>query len=87
MKALGVIRNIDKLGRIVIPKEVRDTKGWDTNTPIEMFATEDGVFFREYGRQQEAAEIIDQLNAANEEATSSIVKSAIEKAKEFIARG
>lgn len=87
MKALGVIRNIDKLGRIVIPKEVRDTKGWDTNTPIEMFATEDGVFFREYGRQQEVAEIIDQLNAANEEATSSIVKSAIEKAKEFIARG
>lgn len=42
VKPLGIVRKIDELGRIVIPKEVRRQNGWKTGTPVEMLGTEDG---------------------------------------------
>lgn len=41
MKATGIIRRVDDLGRIVIPKEIRRTLGVSEGTPMELF-TEDG---------------------------------------------
>ncbi|MFC0188451.1 AbrB/MazE/SpoVT family DNA-binding domain-containing protein [Fictibacillus aquaticus] len=52
-KALGIVRKIDELGRVVIPKEVRRTQGWDTGTPMEMFMSADGLVMREYGNPHE----------------------------------
>jgi len=37
MKATGMTRNIDKLGRIVIPIELRKELGFDESTKIELF--------------------------------------------------
>ena len=37
MKATGIVRRIDDLGRIVIPKEIRGTMGIKEGDPIEMF--------------------------------------------------
>lgn len=51
-KALGIVRNVDELGRIVIPKEFRKTHGWLTGTPIEMFATEQGLLLQEYAQKE-----------------------------------
>jgi len=42
MMPLGIVRKIDELGRIVIPKEVRRQQGWKSGQPLEMFATKDG---------------------------------------------
>ncbi|RSL32641.1 AbrB/MazE/SpoVT family DNA-binding domain-containing protein [Salibacterium salarium] len=41
MKALGIVRKIDDLGRITIPKEVRNQKGWDAGQPVEMFMNDE----------------------------------------------
>ena len=43
MRATGVVRRIDDLGRVVIPKEIRRTMGVREGDPIEMFIdTESG---------------------------------------------
>ena len=41
---VGVIKEIDKLGRIVIPKEMRDRLGFDTK--VEVVLTKDGILLR-----------------------------------------
>ncbi|MFW6024813.1 MAG: AbrB/MazE/SpoVT family DNA-binding domain-containing protein [Candidatus Woesearchaeota archaeon] len=41
MKATGVVRKIDKFGRIVIPKELRDTMKIDEDEGFEIYVQED----------------------------------------------
>lgn len=80
MKALGIVRRIDDLGRIVIPKEVRKVNGWESGTPLEMFATTEGVNMQLYKSDFEKKEMIDQLydvlqHTENEEAYKIIDKA------------
>lgn len=42
MKATGIVRNLDPLGRIVLPKELRRTLNLEDGTPLEIFMSEDG---------------------------------------------
>ncbi len=42
--AIGIIKEIDKLGRIVIPKEFRDRFGLKEN--VEIIPTEFGIMLR-----------------------------------------
>ena len=49
-KATGVVRRVDTLGRICIPKELRDLFGWEKNAPIELFVTGRSVILRKYER-------------------------------------
>lgn len=49
MVRLGMSRKIDELGRIVIPKEVRDLLGFDSRTLVEIYLTDDGnIGMRKY---------------------------------------
>ena len=49
MKATGIVRRIDDLGRIVIPKEIRRTMRIREGDPLEIFTTRDGeVIFKKY---------------------------------------
>ena len=49
MKATGIVRRIDDLGRIVIPKEIRQTMRIRAGEPLEIFIEgEDTVCFRKY---------------------------------------
>ena len=49
MKATGIIRRIDDLGRVVIPKEVRRSMGIKENDPFEVYiSSEGGVVFLPY---------------------------------------
>lgn len=61
MKALGIIRRVDDLGRIVVPKEVRRTQGWDSGQPMEMFMTDEGLLIRPYALDKEQRELVSQL--------------------------
>lgn len=36
MTATGIARKLDELGRVVIPKEMRDELKWDENTRVNM---------------------------------------------------
>lgn len=48
MKATGIIRRIDDLGRVVIPKEIRRSLRIREGDPLELYTTKDGVCFRKY---------------------------------------
>lgn len=49
MKATGIIRRMDDLGRVVIPKEVRRSMGIKENDPFEVYiSAEGGVVFAPY---------------------------------------
>ena len=49
MKATGIVRRVDDLGRVVIPKEIRRTASIREGDPLEIFLDEDGaVVFRKY---------------------------------------
>ena len=37
MTDTGIIRKLDALGRIVFPKELRDTFGWETGTKMQIY--------------------------------------------------
>ena len=44
MKHIGIIKEFDKLGRIVVPKEMRDLFGFEKS--VEVIVTEEGVLIR-----------------------------------------
>lgn len=48
MKATGIIRRVDELGRVVIPKEVRRTLKIQEGDPLEIFLDRDYVCFKKY---------------------------------------
>ena len=49
MKATGIVRRIDELGRVVIPKEIRRTQRIRRGDPLEIFTTGEGeVIFKKY---------------------------------------
>ena len=53
MKATGIVRRIDELGRIVIPKEIRRVLRIHEGDPIEIFTDENGVRLQKYARIRE----------------------------------
>lgn len=49
MKATGIVRRIDDLGRVVIPKEIRRTMRIREGDPLEIYTEADGeVIFKKY---------------------------------------
>ena len=49
MRATGIVRRIDDLGRVVIPKEIRRTLRIKEGDPLELFTTREGeVVFKKY---------------------------------------
>ena len=49
MKATGIVRRIDDLGRVVIPKEIRRTMRIREGDPLEIYTAKDGeVIFKKY---------------------------------------
>lgn len=48
MNATGIIRRVDDLGRVVIPKEVRKRVGIKEGMPLEIFIDKDTVTFKKY---------------------------------------
>ncbi|MBQ4382323.1 MAG: AbrB/MazE/SpoVT family DNA-binding domain-containing protein [Oscillospiraceae bacterium] len=49
MKATGIVRRIDDLGRVVIPKEIRRTLRIRDGDPLEIYTEKDGeVIFKKY---------------------------------------
>ena len=48
MKATGIVRRIDDLGRIVIPKEIRRTLRIREADPLEIYTDREGTFVTQY---------------------------------------
>lgn len=57
MKATGIVRRIDDLGRVVIPKEIRRTMRIREGDPLEIYTSNDGeVIFKKYSPIGEISE-------------------------------
>lgn len=61
MKTTGVIRRIDELGRIVIPKEIRRNLGIRDGENIEIFTAESSIILKKHSRLTNVEEIIERL--------------------------
>jgi len=48
VKATGIVRRVDQLGRIVLPKELRETLNIDKKDPMEIYVEDDTVILKKY---------------------------------------
>ena len=48
MKATGIVRKVDELGRLVIPIELRRTLNIDIKDPIEIYVDGDKIILKKY---------------------------------------
>ena len=61
MKATGIVRRIDDLGRVVIPKEIRRTMRIREGDPLEIYTDREGeVIFKKYSPIGELAQFAQQ---------------------------
>ena len=62
MKATGIVRRVDDLGRIVIPKAIRRTFNINEGDPMEIFTSRDGaVIFKKYGDSRAINEWVEEV--------------------------
>ena len=58
MRATGIVRRIDELGRVVIPKEIRRTLRIREGDPLEIYTDHDGeVVLKKYSPIGEIASV------------------------------
>ncbi len=48
MKSTGIVRNVDELGRIVIPKEMRTKMNIKNSDPVEIYVENDRIILTKY---------------------------------------
>lgn len=48
MKSVGMVRQLDEVGRIVLPKELRRTFGIDNKDSLEIYVEGDNIILRKY---------------------------------------
>ncbi len=82
MKATGIVRRIDDLGRVVIPKEIRRTMRIREGDPLEIYTEKDGeVIFKKYSPMGElsdfAAQICETLNKTTGNPTAMVDRDSI----------
>lgn len=61
MKSTGVIRRIDELGRIVIPKEIRRNLGIRDGENVEIFTDNDSIILKKYYRMSTSSDLANSL--------------------------
>lgn len=64
MVATGIVRRIDELGRIVIPKEIRRRFKIKEGDPLEMFVSDEGIVVKPYldDATREGSELLDEIS-------------------------
>lgn len=87
MKATGIVRRIDELGRIVIPKEIRKVLKIRESDPLEIYTGANGdIIFKKYNVIRSAEDSIDALESyINSEEDLDLAKrtALLEKASEM----
>lgn len=73
MKATGIVRRIDDLGRVVIPKEIRRTMRIREGDPLEIYTDRDGeVIFKKYSPMGELSDFAAQICESMHKTTGAI---------------
>ena len=61
MKRTGIVRRVDELGRIVLPKELRRTMEIDVKDPIEIYTDNEYIIVKNILLTVHSAEALNQL--------------------------
>ncbi|MFD0769005.1 AbrB/MazE/SpoVT family DNA-binding domain-containing protein [Bacillus sp. CGMCC 1.60114] len=48
MKSTGIVRKVDELGRVVLPRELRRTLTIEEKTPLEIYVDGDKIILKKY---------------------------------------
>lgn len=48
MKSVGIVRKLDQLGRVVLPKELRDIFGLADNAPLAIYVDNESIVLKKY---------------------------------------
>ena len=82
----GIIRRIDDLGRVVIPKEIRRARGWEEGAPIEIVPDGNEVILRLYADNQRLEdlfnELIEQMEERGLDDQENLLRKMMEELKE-----
>lgn len=83
MKSTGIVRQLDELGRIVLPKELRESLNLVCKDALEIFVEDDKIILRKY----QLGDIFDNsmsdlLEYKGKKVSLSTIKNLIEIAKE-----
>lgn len=86
MRATGITRNVDDLGRVVIPVELRRNLDLSEGTPIEIFTDGNSIVLRKYQPVNESKlrtqfELEKLIGDLPTEAQKQVVQAAIELLK------
>lgn len=90
----GIIRSIDDLGRIVIPKEIRRSLRITYGTPLEILPVEGGIFIKIVATEKDLIKLLLDAEKETEDTYSilgtekaDLIKSYIKKAKKLLDEG
>lgn len=84
MKSTGIVRKVDDLGRVVIPKELRRTLGIDLKDPLEIYIDGDQIILQKYQPNTEKAEVVASLKKMAASAKNPNVLETIDRAIKLI---
>ena len=80
-RCTGIVRRIDDLGRVVIPKEIRRTMKIREGDPLIISTIENGVLFEKYDVN---ADITDSLKQVIDNYEDDLTKDEIESIRKVI---
>ena len=80
MNSTGIIRRIDDLGRVVVPRDMRKSFGLQEGTPLEVCATEEGILFKKYDPGITLMDIVNNLESALDD---NYVELGVDKTREI----
>ncbi len=84
MKKTGIIRRVDDLGRVAIPKEVRRKAGITVGTPMEIFTTPDGIVLKEYNVTGDLLHIASALSSAVDDSVGYLEEEKVSAIRQHI---
>ena len=77
--AAGMIRKLDSLGRVVLPKSLCERLHLHEDSPLEIFVEEDKIFFRLYKTEAEMVKAIEDISGDLTEKACSPYSSTLKK--------
>ncbi|MEK5330285.1 MULTISPECIES: AbrB/MazE/SpoVT family DNA-binding domain-containing protein [unclassified Lysinibacillus] len=84
MKSTGIVRKIDDLGRVVIPKEIRRTLGIEEGDSLEIYTNGNQVVLQKYQPNTEKDEVVASLKMMAASAKNPNVLETINRAIKLI---
>ncbi|MFU8692737.1 AbrB/MazE/SpoVT family DNA-binding domain-containing protein (plasmid) [Rossellomorea sp. FS2] len=65
MRSTGIVRKVDELGRIVVPKEIRRVLGIQEKDPMEIFVEDDIITLQKY-KPEAACDVTGEISPRNQ---------------------